>query len=98
MSYAARAVRFLSDRLPDEMSSTTHCDISEISEKSPLQQSPAVWWDDRVPEGSVPILHLPPRNCHAPRVCSRLGPCERHAGGAPCLNETTKETSPCHAP
>ncbi len=44
-----------------------------------------VWWDDRVPTGSAPILCLPPRTCFVPRACARLGPCERHVAGAPCL-------------
>jgi len=38
-----------------------------------------VWWDDRVPEESAPILHLPPQQRIAPRACSRFGLCERHA-------------------
>ncbi len=46
---------------------------------------PAVWWDDRVPEGSAPVLHLPPRACLGPRICARIGACERHAAGRPCL-------------
>jgi len=44
----------------------------------------AVWWDDRVPAGSAPVLHLPPRGCIGPRACARLGPCVRHGRGEPC--------------
>lgn len=43
-----------------------------------------VWWDDRVPADSSPILHLPPRECIGPKVCSRIGFCERHAADNPC--------------
>lgn len=43
----------------------------------------AVWWDDR--GTAAPVRHLPPRGCLAPRVCSRIGPCERRDAGRPCL-------------
>ena len=45
----------------------------------------AVWWDDHVPGGSSAIRYVPPRECIGPRVCSRVGVCDRHASGAPCL-------------
>ncbi len=44
----------------------------------------AVWWDDTNFASSVPISHLPPRQCITPRACSRLGPCERQVVGNPC--------------
>src|SRR5688572_16628209 len=38
-----------------------------------------VWWDDCNPQyHGAPILQLPPRACLAPRLCSRIGVCERH--------------------
>lgn len=49
--------------------------------------------DDCAPDGSAPILHLPPRDCLGPRVCARLGPCQRHAAGAPCLVTVTQENA-----
>ena len=48
-------------------------------------ESAAVWWDDRGAE--APVRHAPPRGCLGPRVCARLGPCDRHAAGRPCLVE-----------
>ncbi len=45
----------------------------------------AVWWDDTNFASSTPIRHLPPRECITPRACSRLGPCDRHPAGNPCL-------------
>lgn len=47
-------------------------------------QENSVWWTDRLPEGSGPILHLPPWSCIAPSACSRLGPCDRHGAGQAC--------------
>ncbi|MDP9355351.1 MAG: hypothetical protein M3Q71_05270 [Chloroflexota bacterium] len=44
-----------------------------------------VWWDDANFASSVPISRLPPRECIAPRACSRLGPCERSLAHNPCL-------------
>ncbi len=43
-----------------------------------------VWWDDRVPASSAPVFYLPPRTCLGPRICARVGPCERHKEGEPC--------------
>ncbi len=44
----------------------------------------AVWWDDANFASSLPISHLPPRECITPRACSRLGPCDRQVVGNPC--------------
>ncbi len=55
---------------------------------------PRVWWNDTVPEGSAPVLHLPPRGCLGPRVCARLGPCDRHAAGTPCRVEAPTSGPP----
>ena len=44
----------------------------------------SVWWDDSNFASSTPISYLPPRECIAPRACSRLGPCDRHVAGDPC--------------
>ncbi len=63
----------------------TGCEESDESEQGSDAPIEGVWWDDRVPTGSAPILCLPPRTCIAPRACARLGPCERHEAGAPCL-------------
>ena len=41
-------------------------------------------WDRGMRASYGAILHLPPRGCIAPIACSRLGPCERHAGGRSC--------------
>ena len=43
-----------------------------------------VWWDDSNFASSTPISYLPPRECIAPRFCSRIGPCDRHVLGDPC--------------
>jgi hypothetical protein len=43
-----------------------------------------VWWPDNVPEETVPVVVIPPRECVGPVACSRLGPCGRHVNGAPC--------------
>ncbi len=44
----------------------------------------AVGWDDRVPDGSSVIRYLPPRECIGPRVCARVGVCDRRGRGEPC--------------
>ena len=45
--------------------------------------SPAsVWWDDTMPAGSVPVRLIPPRGCIAPRICARLGECDRFLAGS----------------
>ena len=77
-SYAERARRFLAERARAADSGREESEQSEESRVEP-------WWDDVVPAGSAPILHLPPRGCIAPIACSRLGPCERQAAGRPCL-------------
>jgi len=59
----------------------------EESDQSGETPTEAVWWDDRVPVGSAPILCLPPPPCIAPRACARLGPCARHVAGASCLRQ-----------
>ncbi len=41
------------------------------------------WTDDAIFTSAAPIRRLP-RECIGPRVCSRLGPCERHVAGNPC--------------
>ena len=41
-------------------------------------------WDRQTRASFSPILWLPPRRCLGPRLCSRLGPCERSRGGLPC--------------
>ncbi len=58
---------------------------SDESDQKGDAPTEGVWWDDRLPTGSAPILCLPPRTCFAPRACARLGPCVRHAVGVPCL-------------
>ena len=88
MSYAERAARFLAHRRGGV--ATTEPEREE-SERSEERAGPAgVWWDDRMPAGSAPILCLPPAGCIAPRACARLGPCERHAAGRPCLAGTPR--------
>lgn len=52
------------------------------SEESPAAFDP--WWEERLPEGTAPIRHRPPAACFVPAACARLGPCDRHAAGAPC--------------
>lgn len=42
-------------------------------------------WDQGMRAAFTPILHIPPPGCLGPRVCCRIGPCERHAAGRPCL-------------
>lgn len=41
-------------------------------------------WDKGMRESFSPIVHLPLRGCLGPTVCSRVGPCVRHATGRPC--------------
>ncbi len=65
-------------------------EISEISEESlPLADNA---WLDGVRTAFAPILHLPPAGCLGPRVCSRIGPCDRHAAGRPCRVAESCET------
>ncbi len=80
-SYAERARRFLSDRAGSEADG----ERSEESEVSGVAVMGEARWQDRMPAGSAPILHLPPRVCIGPSACARLGPCERHVAGRPCL-------------
>ncbi len=68
--------------LTDSKTGREESDKSDQRGDAPTED---VWWDDRVPMGSAPILCLLPRSCIAPRACARLGPCERHAAGNPCL-------------
>ena len=49
------------------------------------EQPITVWWDDAAFASSAPISYQPPRECIAPRFCSRIGPCDRHPAGTPCL-------------
>ena len=102
MSYAARATRFLAEREGARFGAPSPCEISEISEESPLPldggDAAALdapdgdlaaaaaddGWTARMRAASAPIRHLPPAGCIGPLACSRLGPCERHARGAPC--------------
>ena len=44
-----------------------------------------IWWDDAMPAGSAPVRLIPPTECIAPLICSRLGECPRFAAGEPCL-------------
>ena len=97
MSYAARARRFVADRSAPSAVASSGCEISERSEESGDAPDPSlVWWADptRSPlppdvddwdralrDAYSPIVHLPPRGCLAPRVCSRLGPCGRGRTG-----------------
>ncbi len=41
-------------------------------------------WLAQVRGAFAPVLYLPPRGCLGRSVCSRLGPCDRHAAGQPC--------------
>ena len=79
-SYAERARRFLAERTRAADSGREESEQSEERAGGPVEP----WWDDIVPAGSAPILHLPPREGVAPIACSRLGPCERHRAGRPC--------------
>ncbi|MDP9364974.1 MAG: PLATZ transcription factor family protein [Chloroflexota bacterium] len=85
----------------------TGCEVSEECEESPT--SGVVWWPDptlrQLPDGAdgwnmgvreafAPILHFPPPGCVGPVACARLGPCDRHAAGAPCrVADTTGSPS-----
>jgi hypothetical protein len=42
-------------------------------------------WDAALARSYAPVLRLPPAGCLGPRVCSVVGPCDRHAAGRPCL-------------
>ena len=73
-------------------------EISEISEEMSASMAGAAWndpksrplppdsdaWDRGARTSYGAILHLPPRGCIGPIVCSRLGPCQRHAAGQGC--------------
>jgi hypothetical protein len=42
-----------------------------------------IWWMDHYWSGR--LLWIPPRvSCHAPKACSRLGPCPFFQDGEPC--------------
>ena len=87
MSYAERARRFLAEGHAASLMIESADERNEGNEQRldavPMEPH-AIWWTDRVPAGSSPILYLPPRGCLGPRVCSRIGPCERHLAGNPC--------------
>ena len=103
MSYAARARRFLADRSAPSVVATYGCERSERSEERGDACDPAlIWWADpaRSPlpptaddwdremrDAYAPIVHLPPRGCLAPRVCSRGGPCDRSRAGCNAADE-----------
>ncbi len=89
MSYMERAIQFLQDlhqpldrcEVGDEINEGNERNLSTAAEPgAPIE----VWWDDANFASSLPISHLPPRQCITPRACSRLGPCERQVVGAPC--------------
>ncbi len=88
MSYMDRAIQFLQDLQQVHDRAEVGDEINETNEINP----PAVevldgdvWWDEANFASSAPIRHLPPQECFAPRACSRLGPCDRHLAGNPCL-------------
>ena len=87
MSYADLARRFLAARQEETNAERSPDEINEGNEERAGLRAPAeaptVWWRD--PPGLAPILVMPPRPCIAPIACSRLGPCDRHAAGRPCL-------------
>ena len=93
-SYAERARRFRAERARAEDPGREE---SDKSEERGADGNGGVWWDDpilappsddgwlrEVRASYAPILHLPPRGCLGPSVCSRVGPCDRHAAGRPC--------------
>lgn len=87
MSYAERARRFLAEGhtatatiAPENERNEGNVQTFGADSTKPIP----IWWTDRVPAGSSAIRYLPPRRCLGPRVCSRIGPCERHLAGSPC--------------
>jgi len=64
-----------------EESARTLCERSEIRGKPDDVDD----WLREMRASYAPILHVPPAGCLGPRACSRLGPCDRHAAGSPCL-------------
>ncbi len=87
MSYAERARRFLAEGYTATATIASADEINAVNEQrvDAVEMEPIpIWWIDRVPAGSSPILYLPPQGCLGPRVCSRIGPCERHLAGNPC--------------
>ena len=85
MSYAARASRFLADRRDPEAAGALDRERSEKSEERSVAP-PATddGWANEMRSASAAALHLPPTGCLGPRVCSRIGVCDRHAAGRPC--------------
>ncbi len=87
MSYMERAIQFLQDLQQSPGRAEVADEINEGNEKTlstGAVMDDDVWWDDTKFSSSAPIRHLPPRECIAPGVCSRLGPCERRVAGNPC--------------
>ena len=51
-----------------------------------------IWWDDPNDPEIAPVIWIPPSSeCHAPRACSRLGPCKYRVAGQPCDQRTVKD-------
>ena len=84
MSHAARATRFLAEGRRELVNPEGPCEGSEESEERVGPDPPDDEWTALTRAAYAPVLHLPPEGCLGPRACARLGPCPRHAAGAPC--------------
>ena len=93
-SYADRARRFRARRAQTVGPSR---EVSEGSDERGADAVVGVRWDDptlapppddpwlrEARAAYAPIVHLPPHGCIGPRVCARIGPCDRHVTGRPC--------------
>ncbi len=59
-------------------------EANDAGSRWPPLQADADAFDRNVRASYAPVLHLPPPGCLGPRVCARIGPCERHAASASC--------------